>query len=115
MAFMRKASTMGFGVSKPWEDTERYDFVVRSGKLLWRIQVKSVRAKALTSRITGLRQWAGSTCRTLQTKSTSWWHTFSRKTVGTSFQLLSSRIVKQSASVRNPKSLRSSNTAKPGA
>jgi len=46
MAFMRKASTMGFGVSKPWGDTERYDFVVRSGKFLWRVQVKSVRVKA---------------------------------------------------------------------
>jgi hypothetical protein len=46
MTFMRKAATMGFGVSKPWADGERYDFVVRSRKVFWRVQVKSVRAKS---------------------------------------------------------------------
>ena len=45
MIFMRKAASMGFGVSKPWGDSERYDFVLRAGKSLWRVQVKSVRAK----------------------------------------------------------------------
>ena len=45
MIFMRKAATMGFGVSKPWGDSERYDFVLRAGKSLWRVQVKSVRTK----------------------------------------------------------------------
>jgi hypothetical protein len=47
MAFMRKAATMGFGVAKPWADSERYDFVLRSGRVFWRVQVKSVRAKAV--------------------------------------------------------------------
>jgi PD-(D/E)XK endonuclease len=46
MIFMRKAASIGFSVSKPWADSERYDFVVGSGKVLWRVQVKSVRAKA---------------------------------------------------------------------
>jgi len=46
LAFMRKAASRGFAVSKPWGDCERYDFVVRAGKLFWRVQVKSVRAKA---------------------------------------------------------------------
>lgn len=46
MVFMRKASTMGFGVSKPWADSEGYDFVLRSGKALWRVQIKSVRSKS---------------------------------------------------------------------
>src|SRR5947208_13283426 len=46
LAFMRKAASRGFAVSKPWGDCERYDFVVRVGKLFWRVQVKSVRAKA---------------------------------------------------------------------
>jgi hypothetical protein len=45
MVFMRKASSMGFGVAKPWADSERYDFVVRAGRLFWRVQVKSVRSK----------------------------------------------------------------------
>jgi PD-(D/E)XK endonuclease len=47
LAFMRKAASRGYAVSKPWGDCERYDFVVRVGKAFWRVQVKSVRAKAL--------------------------------------------------------------------
>jgi hypothetical protein len=47
MAFMRKASAMGFGVSKPWADCECYDFVLRAGSAFWRVQVKSVRAKSV--------------------------------------------------------------------
>jgi hypothetical protein len=45
LAFMRKAASRGYAVSKPWGDCERYDFVVRAGKLFWRVQVKSVKAK----------------------------------------------------------------------
>jgi len=40
-AFLAKASSLGFGVSKPWGDSERYDFVLDSGRKFWRIQVKS--------------------------------------------------------------------------
>ena len=39
---MRKAASRGYAVSKPWGDCERYDFVVRAGKVFWRVQVKSV-------------------------------------------------------------------------
>ena len=46
LAFMRKASTLGFAVAKPWGDSDRYDVVVRVGQVFWRVQVKSVRAKA---------------------------------------------------------------------
>lgn len=46
LAFMRKAASRGYAVSKPWGDCERYDFVVRAGKVFWRVQVKSVRAKS---------------------------------------------------------------------
>lgn len=42
LAFMRKAATMGFAVAKPWGDSDRYDVIVRSGKIFWRVQVKSV-------------------------------------------------------------------------
>jgi PD-(D/E)XK endonuclease len=45
MVFMRKASSMGFAVAKPWADGEPYDFVVRAGRVFWRVQVKSVRSK----------------------------------------------------------------------
>ncbi len=41
MAFMHKASGLGFGVAKPYGDSERYDFILSSGKCLWRVQVKS--------------------------------------------------------------------------
>jgi hypothetical protein len=39
---LAKASSMGFGVAKPWGD-ERYDFILDSGHCLWRVQVKSTR------------------------------------------------------------------------
>lgn len=41
LAFMLKAASLGFGISKPHADTERYDFIVDSGKRLSRVQVKS--------------------------------------------------------------------------
>jgi hypothetical protein len=40
-AFLHKASTLGFGVSKPWGDSDPYDLIVDSGNCLWRVQVKS--------------------------------------------------------------------------
>src|SRR5258708_25721090 len=40
-AFLHKASSLGFGVSKPWGDSEPYDLIVDSGSGLWRGQVKS--------------------------------------------------------------------------
>ena len=44
MGFMLKAAGLGFGVAKPWGDSERYDFILDSGKRLWRVQVKSTYA-----------------------------------------------------------------------
>jgi hypothetical protein len=41
LAFILKARTLGFSLAKPFGDSERYDFIVDSGKDLWRIQVKS--------------------------------------------------------------------------
>jgi hypothetical protein len=49
LAFAHKASAMGFKVSKPYGDSERYDFVVDSGARLWRVQVKCT-----TSRLCGM-------------------------------------------------------------
>ena len=40
-AFVVKATGLGLAVSKPWGDSERYDFVVDSGARIWRVQVKS--------------------------------------------------------------------------
>jgi len=40
-AFLHKASSLGFGVSKPWGDSDPYDLIVDSGSGLWRVQVKS--------------------------------------------------------------------------
>ena len=42
---MRKAASLGFSVSKPWGEGERYDFIVRVETLLWRVQVKSALGK----------------------------------------------------------------------
>ena len=41
LAFVHKAATLGFAVSKPYGDSDRYDFVVHSGEHFWRVQVKS--------------------------------------------------------------------------
>ena len=41
LAFMRKAISLGFGVAKPWGDSDRYDFILDSGRRLWRVQVRS--------------------------------------------------------------------------
>ena len=39
--FLAKAARLGFRVSKPWGDSERYDFIVEAEIGLWRVQVKS--------------------------------------------------------------------------
>lgn len=41
MAFLLKASSLGFAVAKPYGDSDRYDFIVDSGRRLLRVQVKS--------------------------------------------------------------------------
>jgi hypothetical protein len=41
LALAYKAASLGFGVAKPYGDSERYDFILDSGSKLWRIQVKS--------------------------------------------------------------------------
>jgi hypothetical protein len=41
LAFVYKAVSLGFGVAKPYGDSERFDFIVSSGRRLWRVQVKS--------------------------------------------------------------------------
>src|SRR5947209_17003098 len=42
-AFLAKACTLDFAVSKPWGDSRRYDFVVEFGGTFWRVQVKTAR------------------------------------------------------------------------
>jgi hypothetical protein len=41
MMFMVKASTKRLVVTKPYGDSQRYDFIVDSGNRTWRVQVKS--------------------------------------------------------------------------
>jgi hypothetical protein len=45
LAFMRRAAALGFAVAKPWGDCDRYDVILRLGKVFWRVQIKSVWAK----------------------------------------------------------------------
>jgi hypothetical protein len=44
-AFLHKAVGLGFRVTKPWGDSERYDFVLDSGRRLWRVQIKCTAAE----------------------------------------------------------------------
>jgi len=39
--FLAKASGMGFGVAKPWGDSEPYDFILAVRGRLWKVQVKA--------------------------------------------------------------------------
>jgi hypothetical protein len=41
LAFIFKAVSLGFHVSKPYGDSERYDFILDAGPRLWRVQIKS--------------------------------------------------------------------------
>ncbi len=43
-AFLHKAVSLGFKVTKPWGDSERYDFVLDAGERLWRVQIKCTAA-----------------------------------------------------------------------
>jgi hypothetical protein len=43
LAFMHKAASQGFGVAKPYGDSDRFDFIVSWDRHLWRVQVKSTR------------------------------------------------------------------------
>jgi Holliday junction resolvase-like predicted endonuclease len=40
-AFLAKATSLEFRVSKPWGESSRYDLIVDNGKSLLRVQVKS--------------------------------------------------------------------------
>jgi hypothetical protein len=44
--FLHKAVGLGFRVTKPWGDSERYDFVLDSGTRLWRVQIKCTAVEA---------------------------------------------------------------------
>jgi PD-(D/E)XK endonuclease len=41
LAFLSKASSLGFALSLPYGQSRRYDFVVDCGRNLWRVQVKT--------------------------------------------------------------------------
>src|SRR5438445_8807224 len=54
-AFLHKASELGFGIAKPWGDSERYDFILDNGSRLLRVQIKAtdcLRAHAYETRAT---------------------------------------------------------------
>jgi hypothetical protein len=40
-AFLLKAQSLGLYVSRPWGDSERYDFILDNGFRLWRVQLKA--------------------------------------------------------------------------
>jgi PD-(D/E)XK nuclease superfamily protein len=41
VAFMHKATSLGFALALPYGHLHRYDFIVESGRNLWRVQVKT--------------------------------------------------------------------------
>jgi hypothetical protein len=41
MAFMHKATSLGFALALPYGHLHRYDFILEGGRNLWRVQVKT--------------------------------------------------------------------------
>jgi len=41
LAFVYRATSLGFGVARTYGDSDCYDFIVLSGRRFWRVQVKS--------------------------------------------------------------------------
>jgi len=41
LAFVYKAASLGFGVARPYGDSDRFDFIVFSKERFWKVQVKS--------------------------------------------------------------------------
>jgi PD-(D/E)XK endonuclease len=37
-AFLHKAASLGFSISKPWGESDRYDFILDCGGYCWRVQ-----------------------------------------------------------------------------
>jgi hypothetical protein len=54
-AFLAKVAGLGFGVAKPWGDSDRYDFIVDAGGKLWRVQVKSAHRAGQDGEVPRLR------------------------------------------------------------
>jgi hypothetical protein len=46
-AFLHKAASLGYSVSKPWGESDRYDFIIDTGDHCWRVQVKSAHTSAI--------------------------------------------------------------------
>ena len=46
-AFLHKAASLGFSVSKPWGESDRYDFIVDCAGRIWRVQVKSAHSSSI--------------------------------------------------------------------
>src|SRR5437667_5218161 len=81
-AFLAKASGLGFGVAKPWGDSERYDFILDCGHGFWRVQVKSTeRCAESRYRVKAARDGRPPT---LATRLISWSPGLFSKTCGTS-------------------------------
>jgi len=43
LAFLCKASSLGFALSLPYGHMQRYDFIVDNGRNIWRVQVKTTK------------------------------------------------------------------------
>lgn len=58
LAFLCKATSLGFALSLPYGHTHRYDFVVDCGRNLWRVQVKTTEHMAYGLYLVGIHHRA---------------------------------------------------------
>jgi hypothetical protein len=56
-AFLTKAASLGFVVSRPWGDSQSYDFIVDNGEQRWRVQVKATITKHCQSYVVNSRRF----------------------------------------------------------
>jgi PD-(D/E)XK nuclease superfamily protein len=83
--FLAKVARMGFRVSKPWGDSDRYDFVVDAGSGFWRVQVKHTTCRRGDNYLLALavRDEEPYT----QKRLISWWSMLSQRICSTSCRL----------------------------
>ena len=118
LVFLYRATILGLKVSKPYGESERYDFIVDTGSRLLRVQIKSTRGLISKGayRISGGRNILGGTVPYLPSQVDFIAAYIFPKTPGTFFHSRPYPDASESASTPSttPNPTSSHNTAKPG-
>jgi hypothetical protein len=117
MAFIYKAESLGFDIAKPYGESNRYDFILRSGQQFWKVQVKSsVIAAGADTWCMQKELGTGKSFRTPRMKLTFWLSTSCLRTHGSSSRSKPSPPTGASTSIplEPPTEAATKSIAKPG-